>query len=268
MRPIPSNNSMRLFFAVIVFCASAGAQSSINIKPGHINYMEGRVLLDGHPIQQNFNKAHHAAEGQLLTTGEGKAEVQFGLWTTLWMGESSSLRFDGLTHKNMRLRLEEGSIIIEIIEGYKNAILAVQVGDALTELKEIGLYRFDAETPRLRVYTGKAQVRMEEKKKTVKQGRAADFSPGLKTAKFDKKKNDLLHHWAVYRSHVLYDRIKEERLAERSRIQREKERFQQRIELEARQKAAEQLAREAAEQSIRMEMQKMQQERESHAPTQ
>ncbi len=266
MRPISSIHSLLLFFAAVVSCVSAGAQSAISIKPGHIHYMEGRVLLDGHPIQQNFNKAQHAAEGQLLATAEGKAEVQLGFWTTLWMGEASSLRFDRLTHESMRLHLEEGSILIEIIEGLKNAALAVQLGDALTELKEIGLYRFDAEEPRLRVYTGKAQVRLGEKKKTVKQGRSADLSRGLKTAKFDKKKNDLLHHWAVYRSHVLYDRIKEERLAERTRIQKENERFQQKIEFEARQRAAQQQASESAAQKTRIEMQKMQQQRDSQAP--
>jgi hypothetical protein len=237
---------------LLCLCAAAPAQQSVDIRPGSIKQIEGEVYLRDARLPPGPARAVVAGEGELLRTGKGKVEVQLGLWATLWMGAGSSLRLEDRDYDRMRLTLLGGSAIVEIIEGGPGAKLTIQLGDAAVELQEDGVYRFDAGAGRVRVYDGKARVLLGEEAGTLKKGRSVGLAGGFRTAKFDRKRGDALQHWASWRSDLLYDRIRYERLAARLRRQAESARQQARIEAEARSRMDLEQALRQAEQQMRL----------------
>jgi hypothetical protein len=198
---------------LFLFAASAWAQFSVNIRPGAINYAEGQVYLEEQPLRYSAEKSHEVGKNQSLRTGIGKAEIQLGLAATLWLGEQGRVRMEESTHTNIHLSVDQGSIFVDVIEKFENQRIAIRLGDAVAELKEIGSYRLDSNPPRLRVYEGLAEILQQRRKAKVKPGKSADLIPHLKVSGFDKKQNDPLHVWAGQRSHVLYGRIKKTRNA-------------------------------------------------------
>ena len=248
MKPLPAA-------FLLCLCAAAPAQQSVDIRPGIIEQIEGEVYLGDARLLSPPGRP--VAAGEVLRTGEGKVEMQLGLWATLWMGAGSSLRLEDRDYERMSLILLGGSAIVEIIEGGPGAKLTIRLGDAAVGLQEAGVYRFDAGAGRVRVYDGKARVLLGEGSETLKQGRSAHLAGGLRTAKFDRKRGDALQHWAAWRSDLLYDRIRDERLAERLRRQAESARQQARIEAEARSRMYIEQALWQAEQERRMVEQQM-----------
>ncbi|MBN2339052.1 MAG: hypothetical protein JXP48_10985 [Acidobacteria bacterium] len=243
MKPLPAA-------FLLCLCAASPAQQSVDIRPGSIKQIEGEVYLGDARLPSRPARPLVAGEGELLRTGEGKVEVQLGLYATLWMGARSSLCLEDPDYDHMSLTLLGGSAIVEIIEGGPGAKLTVHLGPAAVEFRDAGVYRLDAGTGRVRVYDGKARVLLGEKSETLKRGHSADLAGGFRTAKFDRKRGDALQHWAAWRSDLLYDRIRDERLAERLRRQAESARQQAQIEAEAR-------SRIYLEQSLRQEEQQM-----------
>jgi len=245
MKPLPAA-------VLLCLCAAAPAQQSVDIRPGSIKQIEGEVYLGDARLPPRPARPVVAGAGEVLRTGEGKVEVQLGPWATLWMGARSSLRLEDPDYDRMRLTVLGGSAIVEIIEGGPGATLTVHLGAAAVECREAGVYRLDAGAGRVRVYDGKARVLLGEKSETLKKGRSADLAGGFKTAKFDRRRGDALQHWAAWRSDLLYDRIRDERLAERMRRQAESARQQARIEAEARSRMYLEQSLRQAEQQMRL----------------
>lgn len=251
MKPLPAA-------FLLCLCAAAPAQQSVDIRPGSIKQIEGEVYLGDARLPPRPARPVVAGAGEVLRTGEGKVEVQLGLWATLWMGARSSLRLEDRDYDRVSLTLPGGSAVVEIIEGGPGAKLTIRLGDADVELQEAGVYRFDAGAGRVRVYDGKARVLLGGKAETLKRGRSADLAGGLRTAKFDRNRGDALQHWASWRSDLLYDRIRDERRAERMRRQAESARQQARIEAEARSRMFLEQALRQAEQQMRLIEQQLQ----------
>jgi hypothetical protein len=198
---------------LFLFAASAWAQLSVNIQPGAINHAEGQVYLDETPLQFRSDKSPEVEKGQYLRTGAGKAEIQLGLVGTFWLGEQGRLRMEDSNPSDIQLFVDQGSIFVELIDKFDNQRIAIRLGDAVAELKEVGFYRLDSNPPRIRVYDGLAEILQQRKKAKVKPGKSADFIPRLKVSGFDIKQNDPWHVWAAQRSDILYGRIKKARNA-------------------------------------------------------
>jgi hypothetical protein len=242
----------------LLFAGYAQAQQMINVRAA-VNCFEGTVYLDGAGLVSPVARPIGIGKGQILSTGSGRVEVQLGLSGSLWMGENGRLRIldPGLT--NMALRIENGSVLVEIIEVDKKNRLSLHLGESVIEFQNIGLYGLDVQPARLRVYEGEAAVLRMGKRRTVKHGRMAILAESLKSSKFKRKQTDALHLWAAQRSRILYDRIKAERAMELARRQKENELAQRRMEEDARRRAmAEYYQQLAKEQAQRIEQEKQQ----------
>jgi len=240
-------------FLFLFFASYAWSQYLVSVRAGLINHAEGLVSLDNKPLQFRTDHLQELTKGQYLRTYSGKVELQLGPAASLWMGESGSLQMVNPNITDTRLRIEKGSIFIEIIEKYKKNRISIQLGESVIELKEIGLYRLDSELQHLYVFNGKAEIRRNQKKATVKQGKFSDLDNNLKTSKFDKNQEDSLHTWMTHRSNVLYMRIKRARRMQDRRIHMETRNMMWQ---------AEQLARRQVwEQQRRQQQQQQQQQR-------
>jgi hypothetical protein len=220
---------MRLIGKILLFLflgTSAWAQYLVSVRAGLINYAEGLVYLDEKPFEFRADRLQELAKGQYLRTGPGKVEVQLGPAASLWMGECGSLEMLDPDITDIRLRIETGSVFIEIIEEYENNKINIQLGTAGIELKETGLYRLDCMPPKLYAFNGKAEIQDENTKKTVKQGKFADLGNNIEISEFDRDRNDPFYKWTNQRSHVIFGRIRYARIMEGLERQRESMRLQ------------------------------------------
>jgi hypothetical protein len=249
---------MRLFgkiFLLLFFASPAWAQYVVSVRAGLINYVEGRVYLDESPFEFNADHLQELEKGQYLRTGTGKAEVQLGPGASLWMDENGSLQMVNPSLTDTRLRIERGSIFIEIIEKYKNNKITIQMGTSVIELKETGLYRLDSALPYLYVFNGKAEIRENRNRATVKQGKFADLNNNLEISKFDKDWKDTFRNWTTQRSFVIYRRIRFARMRESMAIRMAGRRHMWELEHFARQQMQQQQQQQRLENLRQQQMQ-------------
>ena len=166
-----------LWMALSVFATFA--QVAISATPGLLHYAEGRVFLDEEQVE--FEPAQFATLklGQRFRVGDGRAELLLGARALLWMGKHSELEFLSDDLLNVRVRLNQGSAIIQVMEysGMEEAgSLSVVCGQTEVQLPGKGLYRFDwAPAPRsmrLTVHRGVATVLRGQKTYEVRHRRS------------------------------------------------------------------------------------------------
>ncbi|MEJ2246584.1 MAG: hypothetical protein P8Y80_11005 [Acidobacteriota bacterium] len=177
----------------------ASGQQVIGIRAGLVNFIAGGVYLDGQRMEFLADKLQEIPVGINLQTEFGLAEIELGAGAFLRANQRTLLRMESVSLENIVLRLERGSILIEIFEMYEDNHIGVHIKDVLIEFDREGLYRLDANRNWLRVYGGKATVQNPDRKVSVKSNKTVDLIT-LSTSKFDTRINDAFHYWAAYRS--------------------------------------------------------------------
>jgi len=177
----------------------APAQQVIGIRSGLVNQIVGGVYLDGHRLESSLNHPYEVLDGMGLRTESGLAEIQLGAGAILRADKRTFLRMENTNLKNTCLRLEHGSVLIEIIQIFEDNNIRVHFRDARILFEREGLYRLDANESQLRVYGGKAVVQGCDRKVSAKSGNAVDLLT-LSKRKFNIRKKDMFHYWAAYRS--------------------------------------------------------------------
>ena len=146
------------------------AQQVISVRAGLINDIVGEVYLDGQRVKFPSDQPNEVTDGTRLRTESGLAEIQLGAGAFLYVNQKTQFRMEDSGLENILLCLEHGSILIEIVELYANNNITVLYRDMRIQFPREGLYRLDANRPRLRVYGGEATVlhpdrKVERKKK-------------------------------------------------------------------------------------------------------
>ena len=97
--------------------SAAFAQVAISTAPGLLHYAEGQVFLDEDKVE--FGPAQFATlkSGQRFRVGDGRAELLLSPRALLWMGKDSELEFLSDDLLSIRVRLHQGSAVIQVI-GY------------------------------------------------------------------------------------------------------------------------------------------------------
>src|SRR5207248_9757169 len=72
--------------------------------------------------------------------------------------------------------------------------------DLMVHLRKSGVYRFDSEPARLRVFKGVVDVEANGKTFELKEGKELSLAGDLATAKFDTKESDALSRWSYRRA--------------------------------------------------------------------
>lgn len=174
--------------------------------PGTLNYVEGQASIGSQPVDSKSVGSAELNTGQVLTTGNGKAEILLTPGVFLRVDSNSAIRMDSPGIANTELTLQQGRAIVEVAEIKKANDIVIHEDNASTRLLKKGLYEFDANTGNVRVFDGKARVTVGDRDVNVGGGHMLAFNePNLKAQGFDKKaaEQDEFYRWASLRSSYL-----------------------------------------------------------------
>ena len=194
----------RSAMALLAIVAPVCGQAVISAKAGLIYYFEGRVLLDGKPLETAPGKFAEMAESSEIQTGDGRAEVLLNPRVFLRLGANTTVRMTSNRLSDTRIEFVSGAAIIEakgILTDKQSRANSVSIayGGTSVHLLGNGVYRFDGEVSQLRVYAGAAEV-MRPSRIQVGAGESIALSTPDKPRAFDAPIGDSLDEWSVRRA--------------------------------------------------------------------
>jgi hypothetical protein len=165
--------------------------------------VEGQVLLDGQPVEQKFGQFPRMENESTLATQDGRAEVLLTPGVFLRLDENSSFKLLSNHLSDTALEIVSGSAILEVDEMLKDNAITLHFKNRTISLAKRGLYRFDAELSRMRVYDGQADVLVGEHTTTVRKGRQVVLGETLVASNFDTNDTDPFYRWASRRAEYI-----------------------------------------------------------------
>ncbi|MGD0620832.1 MAG: hypothetical protein ABSB67_24675, partial [Bryobacteraceae bacterium] len=142
-----------------------------------------------------------AAEGNVVATQRGKAEILLTPGVVLRLGDNSQARMDSESITNTRVTLLSGEAIVEADQIIPENHVVIAQGNGTTTLLKNGLYQFSAVGPSASVYKGEATVDVAGRNVRLKEGHQLILSDArLKTHKFNTSAEDELYAWSRVRS--------------------------------------------------------------------
>ena len=127
--------------------------------PGTLTYVEGQAAVAGAPINGAAAGRTTLTAGQMLSTGNGTAEVELTRGALLRLDRSTSVKAVALEGKHTEIQLNSGRAEINVAGLAQGSELQIDTPNgAQTLLVKDGLYEFDAKNNLLRVFDGKAAV--------------------------------------------------------------------------------------------------------------
>ena len=178
------------------------AQPVISAKSGVVSYVVGKVMVGDQEVKPSETKMTEVKENTVLRTEDGRAEVLLTLGTIMRTGENSSFKM--LTNRliDTRVELLTGTHIVEVSEIQKDNNLTLAVKDATVVITKRGLYRFDVDQSRIKVFEGVLGVTVNGQSTLVSGGKTIDTATA-QVEKFDKESTDALDNWAKRRAGVV-----------------------------------------------------------------
>ena len=198
------------FLAALLSVPAWGADTDSRQRtatPGTLNYVEGQAFIGDQALDRQAVGTADLQDGQVLETGNGKAEILLTPGVYLRLGSNSSVQMisSGLT--NTQLALNRGEAMLEVDQLYKENDIHITQPGADTRVIKTGLYDFDANDQTVRVFDGKAVVNADDRNITVKKNHEVALNgEKIKARGFDKDavtKNDDLYRWSSLRSQYL-----------------------------------------------------------------
>ena len=169
MRPVRS-------FATVATLAIAGAvtasaQPIISAKSGVIAGVEGKVLLNNEEVQQSVTHFPEVKEGSVLRTEDGRVELMLPPGFMLRMGENGALKMLANRLIDTRVELQAGSAVVEVDQANQDFNVSIALKDGVVNLSKAGVYRFDSEPARVKVFHGLATVQIGDQNVMVARAR-------------------------------------------------------------------------------------------------
>ncbi len=180
---------------------NAWAQSVISAHSGVIHYVEGDVSIDGTPVHPKFAEFPDVKAGQLVATGEGRAEILLTPGVFLRIAEHTSVRMLSNALADTRLEVVSGSALVEVGALLEHNAISFEASGVHMELAKKGLFRIDATPASLRVYEGQARVTAGLESLAARKGHQIDLEiEKLTDARFDTKETDAFYRWSSRRA--------------------------------------------------------------------
>ncbi|MGC9157561.1 MAG: FecR domain-containing protein [Terracidiphilus sp.] len=202
---------MRTWFKTIallgmgVLCASAFGTDRAH--PGTLNYIEGTVLLQGQKLRTSEVGTADLAQGKVLSTQKGRAEILLTPGVFLRLDDQSAVKMITPDLTLTQVEVKQGRIGVEVDEIYAQNDLRIIDGGVATQLLKPGYYEFVAQPPTVLVYDGKAAVQASSGKYTVlKKHHVLTLSAGPlpKPVKFNPRDTaGDFYNWSSLRSQYL-----------------------------------------------------------------
>jgi len=175
--------------------------------PGTLNYVEGQASMDNQNLDEKSVGNATLQNGQVLETGNGKAEILLTPGVYLRLGSNSSAKMVNDSLTNTQVSLQQGEAMLEVDRLYQENLIHVSQPGADTRVLKTGLYDFNAADNTVRVFDGKAVVKADDRDTAVKKDHQVQLtSAKIKPEKFDSKavqQNDDLYRWSSLRSEYL-----------------------------------------------------------------
>jgi hypothetical protein len=193
---------MRVILLLVAACGSLAAQATLSAKTAVISFVEGRVSAGGEPIAPTGRDWPQVPEGvSLQTWGRGRAELLLNSCVVLHLDVESAVRVVSNRAEDTRVELTTGAAMVEADAVLRGTRVTVVVGGASVPVTRPGLFRFDADPARLRVFGGSATVqRKDGARVTVRKGRNVLLDGSDEGSKFDPdRRSDALGRWSETR---------------------------------------------------------------------
>src|SRR3984893_738306 len=175
-------------------------------QPGALNYVEGQAKIGDQVVTSKSVGSAALNAGDVLSTGNGRAEILLTPGIFMRVGKNSAIRMDTPELTNTRVEVIKGEAMVEADLFHKEDHVVVAELGALTELGKTGVYGFDADNGTIRVYDGKANVLEADQHVELKKGKEILVDQPLQSQKFDgdsAKASDPLYSWSKLRSEYL-----------------------------------------------------------------
>ena len=178
------------------------AQHVISAKSGVVSYVVGTVKVNDEVVRPSETKYTEVKENAVLRTEEGRAEVLLTLGAILRIGDNSSFKM--LTNRliDTRVELLTGTHIVEVAEIQKDNNLTLVAKDATVVITKRGLYRFDVDQAKIKVFEGVLGVTVNGQSTLVGAGKMMDTATAS-VEKFDKETTDAMDRWAKRRAELI-----------------------------------------------------------------
>lgn len=189
---------VRTVLLLLLLAPPTLSQRVVNARAGMIYYAEGAITLDGRNVRAAKDRPPQIQDGQVIGSPRGHSEILLGPGAVLWTGTGAQVRFEKTSAEDVRLSLLSGSLMIEVKNASATNRLRVQTGEHTSEIRQTGVYRFDRDPDRMRVFDGEA-VSVESNLKSI---RGQEFASSAPRA-FDRLETDEFFYWAAFRSLAL-----------------------------------------------------------------
>ena len=190
---------MALAVAALAFTAYTAPMPA-----GAISAAEGEVTLNGQAVGSDVSEAPRVKPGQVLGTGNGRAELLLNPGVFLRLGQNSSIKLIASSPGNTRVELLRGEALLEVLQLGKQEQLEIIDRQAYARMLKAGLYIFHLDGPRVQVYEGKARV--EDDRRSAAFGRGKQLTmigKSMEPARFDLTHRDSLYDWSAHRTRLV-----------------------------------------------------------------
>ena len=202
MRPVLCCLTVPILGLAIV--VSASAQPIISAKSGVIAGMEGKVLINNEEVQQSVTHFPEVKEGSVLRTEDGRVELMLPPGFMLRLGENGTLKMLANRLIDTRVELQAGAAVLEVDQTSQDYNVNIALKDGVVNLSKVGVYRFDSDPARLKVFHGSATVQIGDQSVMVGTGRMLALAGGATaTEKFDLEQTDALDNWSRRRAEAM-----------------------------------------------------------------
>jgi hypothetical protein len=200
--------ALALSLATLLAPALLLGQSANPAVPGTLNYVEGQVSINGQAVNLLSVGSSQLQEGQVIETGNGKAEILLTPGVFVRVGDNSAVRMISPNLANTEIEILKGRADVEINQLFKQNNLRVNVNGNEVRLLKTGLYAFNFKGEMVQVFDGKAAVFSidgQQKPVVVKKGHEMAINgTGEKPKSLDKDASkDALYNWSSLRSQYL-----------------------------------------------------------------
>src|SRR5579864_7618349 len=181
-------------------------QNSRRAQPGAINYVEGQASIDGQQLSSNSVGSTQLQAGQTLDTQSGKVEVLLTPGVFLRLNDNSSAKMIKAGLADTEVEVDKGRAIVEGTDISKDNDIRVDEAGVTTTILKNGLYAFDSDQNTIRVFKGKAEVLVNDKKIGLGRERELVLNNGSqpKARDFDARNfEDDFFRWSALRSGYL-----------------------------------------------------------------
>ena len=195
------------FFLAALLSAPAWATNNASTNsavPGTLNYVEGQAFFDNQPLDHDSVGKATLEVGNFANTDMGKVEILLTPGVFLREGDNTSVKMMAAGLADTKIDVLHGHVMVEVDQIYPQNDLRFVAGNVTSRIMKPGLYDFDLQQNRMRVFDGEAMVQEGDKQIKLKAGHELAIAANApeKTARFDKKalSGDDLYRWSSLRS--------------------------------------------------------------------